>query len=551
MKITIPAVLLSLLFLFIALPGQAQTCEASLASSQYRWSIQSDDMTDLSYILRSAQSADLSCVQIARDKLYSKLEDMSFVATLWPQDDPWKQHWSGVSLSFALSSGLILGSRGYLTDSLDYELSRAAWRQTFKFADNCGFNNGNFTEGNTCLEEYAIQTLADGWKTAYFRLTAREWSPAYNATIQGWRTTMSEDVACIYNPAKSLATGRGFCNGTLLDLENNVAEMVTLNHEFQTPAYGVGQMTHVASAFVGLEAAQKRVTFTSSDVYARMARQYFREGDLKAKSTGAFAVGGQNDPVGCRQEVGGVLSEPVHVCYDAQKTANPANWYRADHFPVRRFYDRSNIFGTNYTYNAVNWNFTTYNQPAFEQSAFYWPARFEAYVTMGHIWVEPTTRPALRGNGRYKAGLLRTTNWFLVSNGQNTTPTATGNATDATGRFLEETFTIEDLTPNTPLSNGDWVTIKNQHGYYLEATNGGGSTVVTRYNYVTNNAKFKIQKYGNAPTEMVAHNDIFSLKTWNNVNFLIAPPGGTLSATATTGSAFNDTAFVLHRLMTD
>ncbi|HEX8152120.1 MAG TPA: hypothetical protein VF698_03295, partial [Thermoanaerobaculia bacterium] len=385
----------------------------------------------------------------------------------------------------------------------------------------------------------------DGWKTAYFRLTAREWKPAYDATIQGWRTTMSEDVACIFNPANGTNTGRGFCNGTLLDLENNVAELVTLNHEYETPAYGVGQMAHIAAAFVGLEAAQKRVTFSSSDVYARMARQYFREGDLKATMGGEFAVDR------CRRVANGVLSTAIYPCYDDQKTPYFNDRYRADHFPVRRFYDRSNIFGTNYTYNAVNWNFATYNQAAFEQSAFYWPGRFEGYVTMGHIWVDPLTRPAMRGNGRYKAGLLRTTSWFLVSNGQNTTPTATGNATDNTGRFLEETFTIEDLTPSTPLSNGDWVTIKNQHGYYLEATNGGGSTVVTRYNYVTNNAKFKIQKYGSAPSEMVAHNDSFSLKTWNNVNFLIAAPGGTLSATATTGSAFNDTAFILHRLMTD
>ena len=108
MPITIRAVILSLLSLCFALPGFA--CEASLASSYYQGDLGGGDMTDFALILRSSQVS--GCEQTARNKLLDKLNSMDLHATLWPQDHPWKRPFSGVSLSFALSSGLILGTRG-------------------------------------------------------------------------------------------------------------------------------------------------------------------------------------------------------------------------------------------------------------------------------------------------------------------------------------------------------------------------------------------------------------------------------------------------------
>src|SRR5688572_13747911 len=110
MPITIRAVILSLLFLCFALPGFA--CEANWASSSFQGDMAAGGMTDFAYILRSSQVA--GCEQAARNKLMDKLNSMDLHGTLWPQDHPWKRPWSGVSLSFALSSGLILGARGYL-----------------------------------------------------------------------------------------------------------------------------------------------------------------------------------------------------------------------------------------------------------------------------------------------------------------------------------------------------------------------------------------------------------------------------------------------------
>ncbi|HEX8154556.1 MAG TPA: hypothetical protein VF698_15585 [Thermoanaerobaculia bacterium] len=542
MKITFHAVLLSLLSLCLAVPAFA-TCEADNVSSGYQGDLASGDMTDFAYILRSSQVP--GCEQISRDKLYSKLGAMEQLSP-----SPWRQRWSGVSLSFVLSTGLILGGKNYLDDALDMRLAAAANNYVLTFADACGHTNGGWSNANTCFEEYAIATLGNGWKTAYYRLTGRgPWLTDRDNTMANFRSALSEQVACIHKAGRAYDTYKGYCNATLAELEADTNgtqgfELITLNHTYQIPAYAIGQMTHIAAGFVGLEVAQRPLVSANLNAfYKSMAREVWREGVAKATSTGAF---GSN----CRivlnpGTTSASFSAATYGCWDLQKSG--ADVYRADHFPVARFYEKYQFPTDLRTGQTLNWNFQSANTSSFTNSAFYYPARYEAYVTMAKNWLD--SRPAMRGTGKFRGALKRTPEWYMVNSGSNTTPTATLNAY-YNPRSADAVFVVEDLTPGTPhLTHGDQVAIRNKDGYYWEATSGGGSTVVARYNYVTNAAKFTIEKWGPYTYEPIGHDDLFALRTNNGTHYLVAPVNGTLSATST--SAVTDEVFRLDRLKTD
>jgi hypothetical protein len=304
-------------------------------------------------------------------------------------------------------------------------------------------------------------------------------------------------------------------------------------------------MTHIAAGFVGLEVAQRPFDQnTISSTYKNMANQLWREGVAKAMPNGEFASN-------CRQlnpanTLAARFTAPTFGCWDTQKT-NPNDFYHADMFPVDAFYVKYGFSRTLAPGQTLNFNYVNENINSFPTwNAVYWPGRYTAYVTMGKKWLDPANRPAMGGSGRYKLGLIRNASWYMVNSGSNTTPTVTTALTSP--RPADATFTIEDLTPATPyLANGDVVAIRNKDGYYLEATNGGGSTVVARYTSVTPNAKFTIWKGGPYPTEPIGHSDLAAFKTSNGVHWLTAPVGGSLSTTTTSGGD----SFTIERFKTE
>jgi hypothetical protein len=218
--------LLSLLVVCLAAPVFA--CEADSVDT----TLVDLDINAFASILRSAQVT--GCEQVAHDKLYAKL---GTIATTSPSK--WKEMRSGIALSFALSSGLALGARGYLDDPLDDRLARAANAYVVAVPQGteiCGLDGELWKDGNTCFEEFAIGTAGRGWTAAYYRLTAREWFNERTLAYNAFKSALSEQGACIHNPAATVVeSNRGVCNGTLADLVAGLPgrEMVTLNHTVQ------------------------------------------------------------------------------------------------------------------------------------------------------------------------------------------------------------------------------------------------------------------------------------------------------------------------------
>ncbi|HEX8154557.1 MAG TPA: hypothetical protein VF698_15590 [Thermoanaerobaculia bacterium] len=541
MKIITRTLLLAILAIASVTPSFA-ACEADgvdVASADL-------DINAFASILRSAQVT--GCEQVAHDKLYAKLGTIAARPT-----SPWKGMRSGIAMSFALSSGLILGARGYLDDPLDDRLARAANAYVVTIPQDpadpelCGMGGTRWKDGNTCFEEFAIGTAGRGWTTAYYRLTGRDWLNDRQLAYDAFKSALSEQGACIHNPAAAVdPNNRGICNGSLADLVNGVAglELVTLNHTVQNPSYGIGQMTHIAAGFAALEIAKRPIDpATVSSTYKNMAAQVWREGVAKAASNGAWAYN-------CRilnnaHQLNATFSNMSYGCYDLQKT-DPADFYRADMFPIDTFYTK---YGFAHPVASGQFDFKNEGAGSFPMtSAVYWPGRYTAYVTMGKHWL--LTPPAMRSNGRYKFGLIRSASWYLVNSGLNTTPTATAT-TSVQPRPADASFVIEDLTTSTAhLSNGDTVTIRNKDGYYLDATGANGSLVVAHSfapGSVPSTAKFTIWKGGVYVNEPIAHNDLVAFKTSNGLYWLAAPTGGSLVLTTTSGGD----SFTLERFKTE
>jgi hypothetical protein len=319
--------------------------------------------------------------------------------------------------------------------------------------------------------------------------------------------------------------------------------MMTLNHGYQNPAYGVGQLTHVSAAYVGLEVAFEPVTSLNvGTTYRNMAKQLYREGNAKATPSGAF---GQN----CRQLVSGVLSTPTVGCWDPQGGKTQANGYRADFFPVAQWFDSYGYSRTLAAGQPSIWPFVNFNRSAFSEIDGVWgPGRIEAYFTMANQWLASVgNKPPLYSRGVYRAGLRRSTSYFVLSSGTGS-PTTISAVRSSTP---QATLVIQDLNGGN-LMNGDPVAIQNKDLFFWQATNGGGSSVTAPSQGIVTNSIFTIEKMGPTDaTDPIAHTDFFALKTANGLNYVSAPLDGTVTATPTAATKGPTERFTLDRLHTD
>jgi hypothetical protein len=513
--------------------SSAFACDADLASSNWQGDFAGADTNDFGLILRSAQVG--SCAQTAHDKLLSKLNSMS--PSLWSTSE-----WSGVPLSMVLATGLILGGNGHLSDALDMKLAEAANNYNLKKQAGCGFTSTTWQAGNTCLEDYAIDTAGQGWRTAYYRLTGRDWTGARTSTVSAIRNVLSDSTNCIYDSRLPFDANRGPCNSNLAALDadtSGMIEMMTLNHGYQNPAYGLGMLTHMATGYVGLEVAQKKIT--ASDIYGTypvMAKYLYREGNSKATPSGAF---GQN----CRQLIGSTLTSQTIGCWDPQGGKTQSTGYRADMFPIAAWFDSYNYSRSLAPGQPVIWTFQTFNASTFSDPLGMWGAgRKEAYYTMANQWLNSVgNKPPFHSRGLYKGGFKF--NAYYVVNSGTGTPSATSTVNP---RESAANLTIQDLNGGD-LMDGDPVAIRNKDGFYWQATNGGGSTLNAPSQGIPPNAIFHIEKISAPNNTPVAHNDYFALMTPGGYYFVTAVDGGAVSANGI-GNGF-DQQFRLERFKTD
>lgn len=513
------------LALLLATARPAFACKAYYAGDVGRGL--TGDLNDFAYILDSA--GDPYCADVAAMKLETKLTNMNQNLNVW------KQWLSGGSVSFVMASGLSLGVLGQLSDSLDKKIRDVANAYAYgPDPGGCGFDNGNWPSGNTCLEDYGMDASAHAWRAAYYRHTGRgEWTTARSQMLTAASKMLDPQTSCIrfLSGGPFNAAGRGVCNASFSDLGQvpAVAEVVTLNHGQQSLAYGIGQMTSFASATVALDVAERKFSKTElpADRIA-MAGYLFAEASARSSATGTNSA--VFSDTACYELTGSTLV-PGKPCWDMQiyagnhpSTLGSPTPYRADMFRMKDVYDKYALprgGATGYMFDRFNDIFLT--GPA-DQDRIWGIGRKHFYYSLGSVSV--TYKPSMQGRRFYAGGIKRGSYFTTAANNANVTLGATTRSSTTPSLA---SMTLNDDNYGS-LRNGDPVSITNMNGQFWTATGGGGSSVVT---VTLNPTPFTIVKLAQT-NEIIAHGDQFALRTPSG-HYLSAPTfGGNVTATATT-----------------
>jgi hypothetical protein len=459
--------------------------------------------------------------------------NLSTVATRLEQkirntpDSEWTVTFAGSPISVIMATGLMLGAQGALTEGLDTAIRDVGNKYQFIKDPTCGISGGKYAGGNACLDDFTLAMTGYAWISAYKRLTGRAWEYERSQAVQQITNAFHpHEGTCIYNPDRALdigtVTNRGFCNGYNSDLGTNPkAEILSINHGNQTPAYGIGLMTSVAAAFAGLDTAQKPIISMDWNSSQRLLMEWILvEGRRRSKADGNFESADAGDR-SCFDIVNGSLVKGILCGDDGFPNMTEANWvvthYRANMNPVVPFYTRyglrTNIDSTGFSYGAGTFAETFADATNSNYlDAWFGPFRRAVYKVMAGDWVYayPNGRPRLTGRAEYKMTLGHFPSYYTMANGGGSTIDTTSTSTSDTRVRL----ILKDLSPLTPLQNGDAVSIRTPSGYYLTAVNGGGSAVnatSTTFNTVTNT--FYVNK-SNSAAGPIAAGDNINLKTY-------------------------------------
>jgi len=491
------------------------------------------------YALLFQDARDPNCSSAAALKLNSKL------SAEW--SSAWTGFLSGATVTYVMATAMEASGRGNLFGELDGRVRDVAntYQLGFATSDPCGFANGRWANGNNCMDDYAIAASGWAWIAAYQRVTARDWVPARNAAIYYIQQSLNPyDAVCINMPGRGLDSSTGPCNATQSELSSG-AKIVSLNHGNQTPAYGLGLMTSIASAFVALDVVQAPVNTYSelSSGQRAVIEGLFVEGQASTDTSGNFLSTGCVKP-NASSSTGFDTGWP---CWDqigwqglGYEDANGSTPYRAKFYPIKNFYTAYG-FSTGspslYQFDQFDDTFAT------DTFRFFGPGRKETYLTLASTWVNPMGRPALTGNSEYKMYMtVAYTGWHLTAAGGG------GSSVNANtfNNGNNETFTIYDMN-GAQFQSGDTVTLMAYNGQFFRVANGGGSSLTADGTQTDSNGQFTIIKTGGSSGTLIANGDTFALRTPDGWHYLTAVSGGGSTVMANATGIGNNEGFLFNR----
>ncbi|MEA2600037.1 MAG: hypothetical protein QOF89_1029 [Acidobacteriota bacterium] len=277
----------------------AQSCRipqrfpgATAASMVFKADV-NDNLGDWGTIFMDADTS--GCEVTARDFLKSKLQQQNLDA------NGWKGGLRGGDVFLVTAAALRLGGRGLLTSSIHNEVLKAL--ASYDFA-NWG---GPCARGsaNGCMDDYAVAAAGHAWAGAYLWFTqsatvlptrdaawfigeARKYiklslSPQDTLCVRAILPTASACSACL-NDYNTAYQNDGDPTSLRNDLFNNTKEVLSFEHGFENPNYGIGLLTSVSVAVQGLQVATG-TPYVPSNFQKVMAHAVFRTGQRHAPQT--------------------------------------------------------------------------------------------------------------------------------------------------------------------------------------------------------------------------------------------------------------------------
>jgi hypothetical protein len=349
------------------------------------------------------------CELTARDFLKSKLERQNLDA------NGWKGGLRGGDVYLVTAAALRLGGRGLLTSAIHSEVLKAL--ASYDFA-NWGGPCGR-TSGNGCMDDYALAAAGHAWAGAYLQFTqsatvlpardaawfvseARRYiklslSPQDTLCVRALLPTASACTSCLddYNTAYQ---NNGDPTALRNDLYNNTKEVLSFEHGFEDPNYGIGLLTSVSIATQGIQVATG-LPYAASDFEKVMAHGIFRTGQRHApQTTNGCATAWIDNCVGLSCSllgncINGSCQPPANGCGE--------DWggvkYDAGMYPVKALLQNEFALpaGNPVILGSPSYQFDQFSglcSPSkFSSSAaFFHDGRFAAYYTLASQWAYGT-----------------------------------------------------------------------------------------------------------------------------------------------------------------
>lgn len=540
-----------LLFAVIAiLICGAVSTQAQCLSSTIPTTIDPDlnkDINDWAIIYEDAKST--NCVGAAKTALEAHLQSQSNLGG-------WTSGFlQGGSESMAYATGLVLAGKNQSSATIDQLLRDTPYAMSKD--STCGFSNvlqggkEQWRFANSCIDDWGVAAEGWAWRAAYMRKTGRaEWrTDRANAIFAiGMFFDINESI-CIYDTNQPLGT-HGPCNSTTSMIGQTGVLVLPFNHGAENPSYGIGMISSLAYAFLGLEVAEDPVnidldfsSYKAADMRAIMP-QLFAEAQHGSTSDGTAFVStcfraankDATDPYANFNTFrDGELSANSRTgsCVDNVFTSTP---YEPWMFAVREFFaapaynfsiptNGFDFSGASFLNNEGSTFQTT------DRTAFFGDFRREVYYTLSSDWFQhPGNRARFEGTGVYLMSIKTNngTNYLTAEGNGGSTVVA-----DRTSAGWWETFQLQVMDGAGSLKDGDRVNLITSDSWYFSALNGGNYSLLADKQTLGAWETFRVVKLadargGNSHGPVISDGDVFALKSESTgtTYYVVAEDGG-------------------------
>jgi hypothetical protein len=352
------------------------------------------------------------CEVTARDFLQSKLERQNLDA------NGWKGGLRGGDVYLVTAAALRLGGRGLLTSAIHNEVLQALASYDFaNWGGTCARG-----AGNGCMDDYTVAAAGHAWAGAYLSIThstisqpardaawflaeARRYiklslSPQDTLCVRAVTPTASACKACL-NDYNTGYQDNGDPTALRNDIYNNKKEVLSFEHGFENPNYGIGLLTSLSIAFQGLQVATG-TPYVPSYYEKVMAHGIFRTGQRHApKTTNVCQTAWLNNCVGLECSIvgnciSGTCLPPPYGC--GENFGGVA--YDAGMYPVKALLQnelalpagRTLIFGSPY-YQFDQFSGLCSPSKFSPTAPFFHDGRYAAYYRLSSEWAYGTQPP--------------------------------------------------------------------------------------------------------------------------------------------------------------
>ena len=234
------------------------------------------------------------CMEDAREYL----EDKLLVQNLNPQN--WRRWLNGTTVYLMTAAALRLGAAHRLTPDLHQQILQALDDYEHELGPNgtCTSNNGN-----SCMDNYTVHAAGSAWAAAYLTITGTAATPD-GRTAQYFKDEATSYLDKSFSQTESICIHRiteappyDACTDCQLisdadDLRDKIVndelEVLSFEHNSESPNYGAGLLTLVSIAFQGLKKAGE--PYAATDLQKVIAHGLARTAQLHASGGSACSA---------------------------------------------------------------------------------------------------------------------------------------------------------------------------------------------------------------------------------------------------------------------